>query len=289
MTAYQNISSTCHISKLPYELRQRIFRYTLRQNGTVEMQIPTWTDRESYTQPLFYVCRWLRGEALEAFYKVNTFVWAVARCGNTGVYLSSDPSKYPLDAGNWSTLTPALPWHYPRLLEDLRYLVLNFHVPSSGDAHAWSTVFPQQLQSVITALRSRRKLRELQITFLMSYPSHNPSLSSEKINILNTLSELRVSATVNRPLQSKHWICRQRFEQGHHPTSTWLRKTRNDDSYTAWKNIARNRALPPAKDLSVFEAGVVDIYDNPNKHFYLAFWWTPQLRRYASPPSSPAM
>ncbi|KAK3704885.1 hypothetical protein LTR37_013576 [Vermiconidia calcicola] len=204
MTAYQDISSTCHISKLPYELRQRIFRYTLRQKGTVEMQTPTWTDRESFTQPLFYVCRWLREEALEAFYKVNTFVWAIARCGNTGVYLSSDPSKYPLGEGNCSALTPALPWHYPRLLEDLRYLVLNLHVPSNEDIHAWTTVLPQQLQSVTTALKSRRKLRQLQITFLMSHRSHDQSLSSEQIDVLNTLSELCVSATVNVRIRPAH-------------------------------------------------------------------------------------
>ena len=56
---------------LPYELRQRVLHYALKQRGTIELQHPVWAGLDIFCQPLFQVCHVLRNEALDAFYEVS--------------------------------------------------------------------------------------------------------------------------------------------------------------------------------------------------------------------------
>lgn len=158
------VSNTCHLARLPYELRQRITKYALEKKGSIGIQTPTWDHGSSFGEPMFAVSRTLRDEALEAFYQTNTFVWNVNRGHSPGAQPDSDPSTYPLEPkGVQHALTPSLPWYYPHLLKNLRYLIINVCIPPNRDAMAWSMTFPLQLRSLVEALNGGSKLKRLRI------------------------------------------------------------------------------------------------------------------------------
>lgn len=195
----QETTDVCHIAKLPYELRDRIFQYALQQKGTIGLQTPTWDNGSAFTQPLFAVCRTLRDEALEAFYKSNAFLWSVHRPRKPGARPTSDPSSYPLqlEAGTeHHRLTCSLPWHYPRLMQDLRHLFINVSLPSHQDPVAWSTTFPQELQALVTALDRGVRLKSLHITVLTAQWKSGGPLPEPYREVLGILAQLRVSGIV---------------------------------------------------------------------------------------------
>lgn len=187
----------CHLARLPYELRQRIFRHALQQPGTVGLQTPVWDDGSTFTQPLFVVCESFRDEALEAFYKTNSFLWHVNRTEkHPDARPDSDPSHYPLQTAIPAVMTPSLPWHYPRLMKDLRYLVLNVHVPSQNDTEAWSTTLPEQLERFVTALDKGSKLKELLVTIISRGRFYDPYLPDSYKDALLILGKIRVDGNV---------------------------------------------------------------------------------------------
>lgn len=207
-------ADTCHFTHLPYELRQRIFSYALQQKGTVGMQTPIWDSGDAFTQPLFAVCRAFRDEALEAFYKTNTFLWQVHRPRNSSDLYArsddSDPSKYPLDpldSGQSLTLTPSLPWHYPRLLKELRHLVINVFLPSDLDPDAWATTFPRQLHALVAALDQGHRLAELQVSIITGHWRNGRLLPSVHLETMNILAQMRVSGSVRVRLRPSQGPC----------------------------------------------------------------------------------
>lgn len=153
---------------VPYELRQRILSFALKQKGTIELQHPVWGGQAIFAQPLFQVCRFLRDEALQAFYETNCFLWIV----DSGQQRArrSDPADYPsmtqdpcydvvrVHQAMKAPLTPALPWKYPHLKKHLRHLNLNIYVNNYTD-------FSQQLTRLVETLDLGRKLLELHVLF----------------------------------------------------------------------------------------------------------------------------
>lgn len=206
-------ADSCHFANLPYELRQRIFSYALQQKGTIGMQTPIWDNGSAFTQPLFAVCRSFRDEALEAFYKTNTFVWHVHRPQNPSEVCASPdsrPSEYPLDLpepGHTLTLTPSLPWHYPRLLKELRHLIINVFLPSDLDPDAWATTFPQQLRALVTALDRGSRLSELQVSIITGHWRNGRLLPSVHLQTLDILSKMRVAGSVRVRLRPSTGPC----------------------------------------------------------------------------------
>lgn len=63
--------------KLPYELRERILLPSLRQKGAIELQYPVWAEKAVFTHPITQVCRQLREETVQVFYRVNVFIWVI--------------------------------------------------------------------------------------------------------------------------------------------------------------------------------------------------------------------
>lgn len=198
----------CHLARLPYELRQRIFGYALQQKGTIGLQTPAWDHVSAFKQPLFAVCKSFRDEALESFYKTNTFLWHVHRPRNVDARPDSDPSKYPLGIdGSTFAITPSLPWHYPRLMKDLRRLALNIFMPSDQDPEAWKTTFPEELRSLIAALSNSNGLKMLTVTIVTGYWRNGKPLPSAELDIMSILGQLSVSGSVKVRCQPSYWEC----------------------------------------------------------------------------------
>lgn len=179
---------------LPYELRQRIFRLALKQRGTVELQHPLWAEKQVFAQPLFQLCKALRNEALEAFYKANSFLWIV----EVDNHVRSNPAHYNHDSSAVKppVLVPALPWQYPQLLGHLRQLHLNIYLPSDQDADAWSIGFAKLLSELIQALDYGRRLRSLQVLLTTKRYHTKMPLSSSQRNVLDSLSQMKVRGKV---------------------------------------------------------------------------------------------
>lgn len=187
-----NIQQVCHLARLPYELRQRILKHALKHPGTIGLQTPIWDDGSTFQQPLFAVSRSIRDEALEAFYKINTFLWHVHRpTPGNGARGDSDPVKYPLPADINLLLTPSLPWHYPTLMKDLRYLVINVFLPSDTDPATWSKSFAQQLRSLVAALDAGKRLNTLRLTFITGPWRQSEALPTPLMEALRVLADLR--------------------------------------------------------------------------------------------------
>lgn len=200
----------CHFARLPYELRQRIFAYALRQKGTIALQRPVWDVSAPFEQPLFTVCRSFRDEALEAFYKTNSFLWQVNRPQGAGGRLDSNPTEYPLFSHANEDVTPALPWHYPRLMQDLRCVFINVFLPAAVEKTAWPTSLAQQLESVVVALERGCRLRELQVTFITYSPAFGGSLNSAQRETLRGLAKMRVPGFVKvRTRPAALWFSRE--------------------------------------------------------------------------------
>lgn len=62
---------------LPYELREQIIQPLVRTPGTVGLQYPLWADKSDFILPIAQVCRSLRNDAVEIFYRANVFVWKI--------------------------------------------------------------------------------------------------------------------------------------------------------------------------------------------------------------------
>jgi hypothetical protein len=62
---------------LPYELREQILQPLVRTPGTVGLQYPLWADKSVFVPAVAQVCRALRKEAVEVFYRANVFVWKI--------------------------------------------------------------------------------------------------------------------------------------------------------------------------------------------------------------------
>ena len=180
---------------LPYELRQQILRLSLTQVGTLELQLPPWTGYEHFRQPLFRTCKQLRHESLEAFYNGNTFLWIVGRDGEN----RSDPADYPLTRTiqGYSTISPVLPWQYPRMLQDLRHLHLNIYLPDPENEDAWSTGVRRSLSRLIMALEGGTRLRAVRILFTSKRVNPHIGLSSRHLDILNVLAKMEVPGKIS--------------------------------------------------------------------------------------------
>jgi hypothetical protein len=62
---------------LPYELRELIIHPLVRSPGTVGLQHPLWADKSVFVPAIAQVCKSLRKEAIEVFYRANVFVWKI--------------------------------------------------------------------------------------------------------------------------------------------------------------------------------------------------------------------
>jgi hypothetical protein len=163
--------------QLPYEIRQVIFQYALRQKGTIELQHPFWAHPSPFPQPLFQLCRLLCDEALRAFYESNTFLWVIDLdtphrsdpCTYAGMGGTAD--RWPDSVNALATgLTPGVPWAYPHLRKHLRHLNLNIYLPTnkaltSEVDRLWFIEFAQCLRKLVVALDHGRTLTDLQLLF----------------------------------------------------------------------------------------------------------------------------
>lgn len=62
---------------LPAELREQIIGQVVYNRGTMELQYPIWADKSVFVPPIFQVCKPLREDAIQAFYRVNVFTWVM--------------------------------------------------------------------------------------------------------------------------------------------------------------------------------------------------------------------
>lgn len=62
---------------LPAELREQIIAPIVYSRGTIEIQYPIWADKSVFVPPITQVCKSLREEAIQAFYRVNVFTWVM--------------------------------------------------------------------------------------------------------------------------------------------------------------------------------------------------------------------
>lgn len=64
---------------LPFELREQILIPVVRTRATIELQYPLWadTDKSVFTPAVAQVCRLLREEVFQCFYRANVFVWKI--------------------------------------------------------------------------------------------------------------------------------------------------------------------------------------------------------------------
>lgn len=64
---------------LPYELREQILLPVVQARGTIELQYPLWadTDKSGFIPPIAQVCKILREEAFQCFYRANVFIWKI--------------------------------------------------------------------------------------------------------------------------------------------------------------------------------------------------------------------
>jgi hypothetical protein len=64
---------------LPFELREQILIPVVRTRATIELQYPLWadTDKSVFAPHVAQVCRELREEVLQCFYRANVFVWKI--------------------------------------------------------------------------------------------------------------------------------------------------------------------------------------------------------------------
>lgn len=183
-----------NLLELPYELRQQILSTCLTQNGTIELQHPLWAGPDAFAEPLFYTSRQLRDEALEAFYKSNAFVWVI----DVDRTRMTDPSTYPLlpADGTSGSITPALPWHYPKLLQHLRHLRLNIYLPQIEDDYGWLDALRQSLTRMVAAIDHGRRLKTLTVLLSSKHHSARVPLSTEQIDVLKILARMEVPGRV---------------------------------------------------------------------------------------------
>ena len=187
--------SMSSLLSLPFELRQHIFGFALKEVGTIELTHPLWTVPQAFSQPLFLTSKKVRDEGLEAFYKANVFLWII-----DDEEWRSNPADYAHahshNRGS-SRITPALPWDYPYLLQHLRHLHINICLPREGNEKAWRSHLQSSLSRLVEALDGGRRVRSVAILFTSRRINKllHP-LSSQHLKVLNTLSQMEVRGTV---------------------------------------------------------------------------------------------
>jgi len=64
---------------LPFELREQILIPVVRTRATIELQYPLWADSDKsvFAPPVAQVCRELREEVFQCFFRANVFVWKI--------------------------------------------------------------------------------------------------------------------------------------------------------------------------------------------------------------------
>lgn len=67
---------TASLLTLPYELREQIITYLLYQQQSIKLQYPL-ESLAVFRPSIMQVCKSLRKEAVEIFYRVNTFTWTI--------------------------------------------------------------------------------------------------------------------------------------------------------------------------------------------------------------------
>ncbi|CAK4031714.1 Hypothetical predicted protein [Lecanosticta acicola] len=197
---YHSSTQPSPLLDLPYELRQSILQYTLRQQRTLQLQSPLCAGLHVFAQPLFHVCRPLRDEALDAFYQSNDFLWVI----DTEHTLRSFPSSYPsptpvLHDGESvhpdleAPLTPILPWQYPRLMKNLRRLQINVYLPQARDAWA----LQERLTALVNALDKGRRLAAFHILVTAKRRAAQIPLTMPERTALEVLAEMEVRGKVD--------------------------------------------------------------------------------------------
>ena len=190
------MSASSALLALPYELRQRILRFALKQRGSVELQRPLWAGHEEFVQPLFMTNKQIRIEALEAFYKVNAFTWGINTCDQ----IRSNPAQYPLSDNRFgdASILPAIPWHYPYIHQHLRHIYLSIYLPSLGMEAAQCAGYTAILSEMVAALDKGKRLRNMSISFVTvrSYTWASLSMSS-MLGMLKILTEMEIPGRIS--------------------------------------------------------------------------------------------
>lgn len=62
---------------IPPELREQILLPLVAARGTIELQYPIWADKTVFVPPIAQVCKSLRIEAIQTFYRANVFMWVI--------------------------------------------------------------------------------------------------------------------------------------------------------------------------------------------------------------------
>jgi hypothetical protein len=64
---------------LPFELREQILFPVVQVDGTIGLQYPLWADtnRSVFVPPIAQVCKSLREEVFQFFYRANVFLWLI--------------------------------------------------------------------------------------------------------------------------------------------------------------------------------------------------------------------
>lgn len=230
MAPTSNLQST--LLTLPYELRELILQLALKQRGmavpderlssilltdpvTLELQFPIWTSLGPYSEPLFQVCRSLRTEALEAFYKVrlpawktcdmaliffqtNEFLWRIDARHRT----LSDPADYPAPArrvrdrvGSWEPifnppLTPLLPWEYPDLMRQLRNLHVELYLPNYKQLPRLKA----KIEGLVRATDRGRTLKNVRVSITAS--GRSIIFSTRDVEAVEMLCGMEISGKV---------------------------------------------------------------------------------------------
>lgn len=204
-------SRRCTFLDLPYELRQNILQIALRRNGTCHLQIPIWGQRQDCLNPLFEVCRSLREEALEAFYKINMFCWYLNIWDHDLAY--SDPASYPLreEGDDDLLLAPAVPWRYPYLFKHLRRLTLRIEFPIQYKDQQSQDLLSNALLAVVQALDFGQRLQQQDVYFglrnrgsgsQLDMRAHRMAL--EPLTKMEIPGWVRVTAFPNTAAQNPH-------------------------------------------------------------------------------------
>lgn len=62
---------------LPLELREQILLPIVKpeEAGTIKLQYPLWGDKTVFVPPIMQVCKELRQDAIQVFYRGNVFMW----------------------------------------------------------------------------------------------------------------------------------------------------------------------------------------------------------------------
>ncbi|KAM0722373.1 hypothetical protein Q7P37_001814 [Cladosporium fusiforme] len=193
---------------LPAELREQIIGQVVYNRGTMELQYPIWADKSVFVPPIFQVCKPLREDAIQAFYRVNVFTWVMEPEGVRILPPSeeksdrADPTKYPLDPASTTTkeygpsgpLVSSLPWQYPFMASNLRRLRLNLFLPPQHQISLWTDRFAKQLVRFVSCTEQGHKLKDFKL--LIGTWHSLRDLGEPQQNVLGILENLELRGLV---------------------------------------------------------------------------------------------